>query len=212
MHQSSIDKMRAFRDKYLSGREQEALVILDLGSQDVNPLPFNYRLIFSEPLWRYIGLDMARGVNVDTMLKNPYVWREVSTNFADVLVSGQAFEHIEYFWITMLEVFRVLKPGGLCCLVAPSSGPEHRYPVDCWRFYPDGMAAVARFAQLEVICASTQWENMGYSDGSDIWHDSVLICRKPQLGAWSAAKARARCFLQHCALTLGQHKVRLANG
>lgn len=32
---------------------------------------------------------------------------------------------------------RVLKPTGLFYLNAPSAGSFHRYPVDCWRFYPD---------------------------------------------------------------------------
>jgi len=36
MHQSSIEKMTLFRDRYLSARKNELLRILDLGSQDVN--------------------------------------------------------------------------------------------------------------------------------------------------------------------------------
>ena len=30
---------------------------------------------------------------------------------------------------------------------APSRGPEHRYPNDCWRFYPDGYRALAKYAR-----------------------------------------------------------------
>ena len=148
MHKSSKEKMRAFRNKYLSAREGERLTVLDLGSMDVNG---SYREIFDHPKWRYQGLDLAEGENVDIVLKNTYSWKEVKSDSVDVLVSGQAFEHMEFFWITMLEVARVLKPGGLCCIIAPSSGYEHRYPVDCWRFFPDGMDALARFARLKVL-------------------------------------------------------------
>jgi SAM-dependent methyltransferase len=123
--------MTVFRDRYLSERVKEPLRILDVGSQDVNG---SYRPIFSEPLWSYTGLDMTAGPNVDIVLRTPYVWNEVAGESADVVISGQAFEHIQYFWITMLEIARVLRPGGLCCILAPSSGPEHRYPLDCWRF------------------------------------------------------------------------------
>ena len=133
MHTSSRDKMRLFVEQYLGARRGEPLVIHDLGSQDVNG---SYRDLFDSPNWRYTGLDMVPGDNVDLVLKTPYTWREVASGSVDVLVSGQAFEHIRYVWITMLEVARVLRPGGLCIVIAPSSGPEHRYPVDCWRFYP----------------------------------------------------------------------------
>lgn len=200
MHQSSLEKMTAFRQQYLAGKESSALRICDLGSQDVNG---SYRPLFSEQAWTYVGLDMAPGNNVDVVLRTPYVWREVASNSADVVISGQAFEHIKYFWITMLEIARVLKPGGVCCILAPSSGPEHRYPVDCWRFYPDGMTSLADFAQMEVLEAKTQWESLGYADCSDSWHDSMLVCRKPDNGAWANIKGNIERWMQHRAMTIG---------
>lgn len=176
MHQSSLDKMRSFRNKYLSGKETQPLVILDLGSQNIGGC---YRDIFDSPQWHYQGLDLVPGENVDVVLKEPYNWQEIPSLSADVLISGQAFEHIKFFWLTMGEIARVLKPGGLCCIVAPSSGFEHRYPVDCWRFYPDGFAALACYAKLDVVEVFTQWNEDRYTDGSNEWKDSVLIAQKP---------------------------------
>ena len=40
------------------------------------------------------------------------------------------------------EALRVLKPTGLLYINAPSNGAYHRYPVDCWRFYPDSGVAL----------------------------------------------------------------------
>ena len=186
MHKSSLDNMLAFRNKYLDSRKNEPLLILDLGSLDVNG---SYRGYFDTSPWTYLGMDMVPGKNVDIILKNPYKWREVKSSSVDVLISGQAFEHIEFFWITMLEIARVLRPGGLCCIIAPSGGPEHRYPVDCWRFYPDGMAAMARFAGLGVIESSTKWESdIQYPDLSNTWCDSVLICRRERVSLFSEWK------------------------
>ena len=185
MHQSSIDGMLLFRKKYLDNRKDEPLLIVDLGSLDVNG---SYRPHFDVPSWTYRGIDMSPGKNVDIVLRNPYNWRELKSNSVDVLISGQAFEHIEFFWITMLEIERVLRPGGLCCIIAPSGGAEHGYPVDCWRFYTDGFAALARFARLEVVEVFTRREpDSKYTDLSNSWRDSVLICRKktlPLLSAW----------------------------
>jgi SAM-dependent methyltransferase len=185
--------MATFRDRYLSAREQHPLRILDIGSQDVNG---SYRDLFSAPAWHYTGLDMAAGKNVDIVLRTPYAWREVASASADVVISGQAFEHIEYFWITMLEIARVLKVGGICCILAPSSGPEHRYPVDCWRFYPDGLVAIAKFARLHTLEAVTQWDAAGDPE-SDLWHDSMLVCRKPDLGTWANARLSLARWLTH---------------
>jgi SAM-dependent methyltransferase len=178
MHQSSFDKMTAFRRDYLEARRAEPLVILDLGSQDINGC---YRPLFELPPWKYLGVDLAAGPNVDVVLSDPYDWREISRESADVIVAGQTFEHTEFFWETMRQVARTLKPNGLCCIIVPSSGPEHRFPVDCWRMYPDGLRALAGYAGLDVLAAETQWEDLPqYDNESNKWHDSVLIARKPE--------------------------------
>lgn len=177
MHTTRLTRWPRFRRDYLTGREDEALTILDLGSQDING---SYRPLFSEPQWRYLGVDMAAGKNVDIILRDPYEWREIARDSADVIISGQTFEHTEFFWLTIQQIARALKPDGLCCILAPSSGPEHRYPVDCWRVYPDGFRAVARYAGLETIECWTQWQDLpDYDDESNKWHDSVLVARKP---------------------------------
>lgn len=186
--------MNDFRKRYFTGRETESLCIYDLGSQDVNG---SYRSIFSETQWKYHGIDMVPGNNVDIVLRTPYSWCEILSDSADVVISGQAFEHIQYFWITILEVTRILKPGGIVCILVPSSGPEHRYPQDCWRYYPDGLVSIADFAKLEVLETSTQWENLEYSDGSNAWHDSVLICHKPNIGIYRNMKRNLKRWLCH---------------
>ncbi|SDT93769.1 Methyltransferase domain-containing protein [Pseudomonas pohangensis] len=200
MHTSSYDKMQAFVQQHLDSRRLEHLRIFDLGSQDVNG---SYRLLFDNPGWQYLGLDMAPGNNVDIVLSKPYAWQEIPSASVDVVISGQAFEHIRYMWISILEVARILKPGGLCCVIAPSSGPEHRYPHDCWRIYPDGMRALAEFAQMDVLHVSTQWHEHGYLDCSDSWHDSLLICQRPDNGRVWNAKSALKRWLQHRALTIG---------
>ena len=199
MHQSSMDKMLAFRKKYLDSRKNDPLLILDLGSLDVNG---SYREFFDILPWAYRGIDVAPGKNVDIVLKKHYDWREIESNSADVLISGQAFEHIEFFWLTMLEISRVLKPGGLCCIIAPAGGFEHRYPIDCWRFYPDGFAALSRFAKLEVVEVSTQWEaDFRYEDDSNTWQDTMLVSRKPRLSRLAAWQEQIRRSVLQCMIT-----------
>lgn len=201
MHQSSYDKMEVFCEKYLKDKAEKPLSILDLGSLDING---SYRPIFDQYQWEYRGMDMSAGKNVDIVLKTPYHWKEVKSDSTDVMVTGQAFEHIEYFWITILEIARVLKPGGICCILAPSGGYEHRYPVDCWRFYPDGFKALARFARLDVIESKAQWDvDPRYTDSSNDWKDCMLVCKKPILQGAGAWIETVRRFVLHHLLIYG---------
>ena len=200
MHPSSFDKMADFAQKYLHTRRQEALVILDLGSQDVNG---SYRPLFDLPPWRYTGVDMAAGPNVEVVLRDPYCWRQIKAGSADVVISGQTFEHTEFFWLTMREIARALKTGGLLCLIAPSAGDEHRYPVDCWRVYPDGLRAAARYAGLETLEAWTQWDDLPqYDNESNKWHDSVLVARKRPNDQGKVLRARIAPWLERLARRL----------
>lgn len=168
--------MAEFCQDYLDERRGESLTIVDLGSCDYNG---SYRPIFSHKPWRYIGVDLNAGSNVDLVLRDPYRWRELKTQSVDVVVSGQTFEHTEFFWETILEIARILKPNGLCCIIAPASGNEHRFPLDCWRILTDGFRALARYADLETLYSRTHWEELAkYDLESNKWHESILIARK----------------------------------
>jgi len=192
MHLSSLKNMERFRDVFLSELVDRPLNILDLGSTEMGAC---YRPIFQGEKWRYVGADLAPGPNVDVVLDDPYLWKEIPSGTVDIFISGQVLEHVEFFWLTMLEISRVLKPGGLACIIVPSGGYEHRFPLDCWRFYPDGMRVLANFARLNTLDVYTQWEGIG-DPGSDHWADSVLVARKPKRSFPASVAVRLLQFIQ----------------
>lgn len=180
MHPSSLFRMHWFRDTFTAASSEQPLSVLDVGSYNVNG---TYRPLFREPNYHYVGADVDAGPNVDLVLRSPYRWDEVATDSFDVVISGQSLEHIEFFWKTLEEMVRVLKPGGLLCLVVPNQCEEHRYPVDCFRFYTDGMVALGRYAQLDVLHAHADCSPLGADD----WHDppvtdAMLVASKPYAG------------------------------
>ncbi len=178
MHQSSFNIIKRFRELVDKKFSLEKIKLLDVGSYGVNG---TYKEIFSDPgKYLYTGLDVNPGPNVDYTPSDPYHWPELPNASFDVIISGQAFEHIEYPWLIIEEMNRVLKKNGLICIVAPSRGPEHKYPVDCWRYYPDGFRALAKWVNLEVLDAKTTWGQSGFTDGSDQWGDSFCILYKAE--------------------------------
>jgi len=184
VHLSSLEHVQRLVPKYLS--DKPTLKIIDIGSYDVNG---SYKPFFSQSGWQYIGVDLAAGPNVDVTLTSAYRL-PLASHSVDVIVSGQAFEHIEFFWLTWLEMVRVLKPGGLIFLLAPSRGYEHRHPQDCWRFYPDGYKALADYGGLDLLEVSTDWVPHA-DEGSAPWGDTVGVFRQPQMSLLTRLRRRA---------------------
>src|SRR5437764_10364137 len=81
------------------------------------------------------------------------------------------------FWLTLLEVCRVLKKGGYVYLNAPSRGIYHRYPIDAWRFFPDAGISLRNWARLNKHDLELL-ESFVTQNDSDIWNDFVMIFGK----------------------------------
>lgn len=170
MHKSSYLKMKYFKETYLNPNQE--LKILDVGSFDKSG-HYNYGMILNEDKWTYQGLDLRQGNNVDIIVENPYDWEEIEDESYDLIVSGQAFEHIEFFWLTLEQIKRILKPNGLFFLIVPSTGPVHKNPYDCYRFNEDAMKAMAKYINFQVIESGTNMDEI-----SDPWYDTFMVSRK----------------------------------
>lgn len=168
MHPTSLENMQLCFDRYVrpAGYEQAAGVrVLDVGGADVNG---SYREIFSNPAFVYQTADIATE-GVDISLADPY-HLPLPDASVDILLSGQMLEHCERFWLAFQEMVRVMQPAGFLFLIAPSAGPIHRYPVDCYRFYPDAYHALARLAGCQLIDC--------WRDERGPWQDLVGVFRK----------------------------------
>lgn len=116
--------------------------IVEIGSQNVNGSLRDACPNTSQ----YTGLDFQKANGVDIILEDAYSF-PLESNSVDIVVSSSCFEHSELFWLTYLEIMRILKLKGIFYLNAPTSGIVHRYPVDCWRFYPDAGKALVSWGK-----------------------------------------------------------------
>ena len=109
MHLSALQSFRDFQETYLNHLDDKNLKkVIEIGSLSVNS---NVKDIVSTN-FNYIGLDIAEGPNVDIVLEDPYKL-PFNDNSIDVVLSISTFEHTDFFWVTFLEILRVLKPEGL---------------------------------------------------------------------------------------------------
>ncbi|RME15891.1 MAG: methyltransferase domain-containing protein [Alphaproteobacteria bacterium] len=160
MHRESKLYMKSAFERHAAPRGPGR--VLDVGASGKRPF---FRELWEGGGWHYDGLDLAAGPNIDIVLDDPWKF-PIEDDSYDAVISGQMLEHNEFFWLTFLEMARVLKMGGLMIHIAPSRGLEHRDPQDCWRFYRDGMTAMAKWAGLDCIEATTDWapEHFAYID------------------------------------------------
>jgi SAM-dependent methyltransferase len=176
---------QAFQTYYDPSRHKK---VLDVGSRQVSGHQLNHRQIISGSELAYTGVDVVEGPNVDVVMKKPYRL-PLSSKSCDIIFCGQVFEHIPYFWITFLEFARVLRRDGIILLKVPSRGHRHSPPTDCWRFYPDGMRALAEFSRLELLRVHTDFppkdesgRRLDYAriDPRRYWGDTVAVFKKTE--------------------------------
>lgn len=149
MHPNSMRLMSDFANQYReiwTGKK-----VLDIGSQDING---SYRELFSG-CQEYIGVDIIPGKGVDVLAKDIDKMPFADETF-ECIISGQTLEHAAHPWILVKEIARMLRPGGIICLIAPWRFYEHKdglCPFDRWRIMPDGMIVLISEAGLDVVAA-----------------------------------------------------------
>jgi SAM-dependent methyltransferase len=140
MHDTAMQYADLFFRAYM--KDATGKIIVDIGAQDVNG---SLRQVAPSGN-QYVGVDFVAGNGVDVILTDPYKM-PFETDSIDAIVCSSCFEHSEFFWVLFLELMRILKPSGLLYLNVPSNGGFHRWPVDCWRFYPDSANALQNWAR-----------------------------------------------------------------
>jgi SAM-dependent methyltransferase len=107
--------------RYVAGDllEQRAeTILLDVGGADINDSYGSYREVVSNPPFGYCVADIAPGPGIDIVLGDPYRIPLAECS-VDIVISGQAVEHIEFFWRTFQEIGRIVRSDGF---IFPSIG------------------------------------------------------------------------------------------
>ena len=120
--------------------------VLEVGSLDVNGSVREYFDRCDE----YTGVDMRPGEGVD-VVANAHKLPFLDAVF-DTVLSCEMLEHDDRFWISVAEMGRVLKPGGVLILTARGNGfKPHAYPDDYYRFMPSAFRSLIKMAGCAVL-------------------------------------------------------------
>ena len=139
MNQTSMNLMREIVEKYKFG----GATVVDAGSYDVNG---TYKDLFSGG--EYIGVDIIPGPNVDVLMDSDE-WNKIKN--VDAVISGSTLEHVSDIPKLMKSIYGALKPGGLLCIIVPSQGPPHDYPVWIGNISEEQMIKIMIDSGFEVL-------------------------------------------------------------
>ena len=98
----------------------------------------NLRPIF--PGKEYIGCDMRAGRGVDLVLNLHNI--DLPDEVAGTVLCLDTLEHVEFCHKAVAEMYRILKPGGICVLSSVLDFYIHSHPDDYWRFTPSGFRSL----------------------------------------------------------------------
>ncbi len=113
--------------------------VLEIGSRARSAITRRHRI---PAHLDYVGLDILPGPNVDVVGDA----HELATIFPErrfvAVFSTSVFEHLLMPWKVVLELNRVLVPGGLVYTSTHQTWPMHEEPWDFWRFSPHSWQAL----------------------------------------------------------------------
>jgi len=121
--------------------------VLEVGSCDING---SIRGIVRAK--QYIGIDVAPGPGVDQVMLGQDA--DFSSNYFDIVISCECFEHNEFWVETFANMMRMLKPGGVCIITCASIvRGEHGTP-----------RCVSSFSLTSGVLGENYYRNLDVSD------------------------------------------------
>lgn len=106
--------------------------VLEMGARK-SPLGFGKKE-YMQGARDYVGFDFYAGANVDVVGDAHRLSSYFGKEEFDAIFSNAVMEHMAMPWKVVIEINKILKPGGFTFHSAPSAWPLHEIPWDFWRF------------------------------------------------------------------------------
>lgn len=140
----------------------EGHTVLDAGAGECA-----YKIFFSKQEYKAIDLGVGENNwnynNLDYMA--PLDRMPIEDNTFDAIICTQVLEHLELPYESLLEMNRVLKPGGKIYITVPMSQDEHQVPYDFFRYTSYGIESLltrAGFKNITIRPFGGRWMRWAY--------------------------------------------------
>ena len=111
-------------------------IFLDLGCGE---MPYRNYIIANSKVEKYIGIDIENPVYQKSIRPDKF-WDgkiiPLEDNSIDTVMATELFEHVPDIQSVLVEINRVLKPGGKLFFTVPYLWPLHDVPYDEYRYTP----------------------------------------------------------------------------
>lgn len=140
MHESTFDFVR----RYVNRHKLAGARVLEVGSYNVNG---GVRELFTG---EYIGVDIEAGPGVDEVVSAHELDARFEPGSFELVVCLEMLEHDEAPWLTMVQLGRMVAPGGHLLVSARGNGFPLHNPPDRWRFMKDGFRTLLDLTGLKI--------------------------------------------------------------
>jgi ubiquinone/menaquinone biosynthesis C-methylase UbiE len=126
--------------------------LLDVGC---GRMPYRSYLLDKKCITQYTGLDIETALKYEDNVAPDFTWNGIVMPFADnsfdTLLATEVLEHCPDPHLTILEMNRVLKPGGLIFFTVPFLWNLHEVPHDEFRYTPFALKRIFEECGMEKI-------------------------------------------------------------
>ncbi|RJQ31202.1 SAM-dependent methyltransferase [Candidatus Parcubacteria bacterium] len=141
-----------FWDKKIREIAEKSDVILDVGGgRKFQKGMKKYEILFKNK--KYLNMDMVAEYKPDILGDIKSI--PLDDNSVDAIICKAVLEHIDDPFKAVAEMYRVLRPGGVCLVSLPFIYPYHAskgYYGDYFRFTKEGVRFMFnRFSQMEIV-------------------------------------------------------------
>jgi SAM-dependent methyltransferase len=133
--------------------------VLEVGAYDVNG-SVRPTLEAHGPT-SYLGVDQSDGPGVDVVADVADLPAMYPDGF-DLVVSTEMLEHVPDWRTAIRAMVDLVAPGGHLAITTRSPGfPEHRFPIDTFRYTPEQLREILELAKLDVTSCYPDPEQPG---------------------------------------------------
>jgi SAM-dependent methyltransferase len=169
-------------DRYVPGRAiLDALrheiqcfhgTVLDIGCGD---MPYRSLLEAADGVRMYVGMDLMDGGYGRPQVEWDGTRIPFRSESIDCALATEVFEHMPHPEVVLVEVWRVLKPGGFLFLTVPFLWPVHDVPFDEYRYTPFALKRLLHEAGFDEV----ELRALGGWDASFAQMFALWVRRRP---------------------------------